>query len=321
MAIIIRLLLALLGPGAAVAASLVGPASNRPGGWAAAVGTERGAVGQGATPTAAGYAHPEWLAEADWLRDRLGEPGLKVVALTPSEEFDRGHVPGAVTIDWPALEVTDTSDPSLARWRGAVEGHLTRLGITPADTVVIYDDGTLFAARLWWVLDYLGHRDKRILNGGLAAWKAAGGEIETAGTWVGYSPLTPYRSSPNPDALAQVPAVEAAIGDPAVALVDARAPEEYAAGHVPGAVNLPYTANAAPDAPKVWRPAAELRALYEGAGVTPDKRVIPYCTTGVRSAVTAFTLGLLGYDVALFTGSWAEWSADPTRPVTTGTAP
>jgi len=321
MAIIFRLLLALLGPEAAVAASLGGPASDRSGEPVFAVGTGIGAVGQGATPTAEGYAHPEWLAEADWLRDRLGDPALKVVALTPSEEFDRGHVPGAVPLDWPDLEVTDTSDPSLARWREAVAGKLTRLGITPADTVVIYDDGTLFAARLWWVLDYLGHRDKRILNGGLAAWREAGGEIETDGTWVGYSPSHPYRAAPNPDAVAQVPAVEAAIGEPDVALVDARAPEEYAAGHVPGAVNLPYTVNAAPDAPTYWKPAAELRALYEGAGVTPDKRVIPYCTTGVRSAVTAFTLGLLGYDVALFTGSWAEWSADPARPVATGTAP
>lgn len=107
-----------------------------------------------------------------------------------------------------------------------------------------------------------------------------------------------------------------------VVVLDVRPELEYAAGHIPGAVHVEFTTNALPDAPKFWKPAAELRALYEAAGVTPDQRVIPYCTTGVRSAVTYFTLGLLGYDdVALFTGSWAEWSAHPELPKATGTAP
>ena len=321
MSILLRLVLALLGPTAAVVASVPVASLDRSGFPAVAVGrgVSVAAVGQDATSTPEGYAHPEWLAEAGWLRAHLGDPGLKVVALTPVDAFGRGHVPGAVSIDWPELEVTDTADASLARWRGTVEGALTRLGISRVDTVVIYDDGTLFAARLWWVLDYLGHGDKRILNGGLAAWRAAGGAIETGGTRVGGSPSNPYRGSPDPGVLAQVPEVEAALGDPAVALVDARSREEYAAGHVPGAVNVGYTANAASGEPAYWKPAAELRALYGAAGVAPDRRVVPYCTTGVRSAVTAFTLGLLGYDVALFTGSWAEWTQGGSdRPVETG---
>ena len=87
-------------------------------------------------------------------------------------------------------------------------------------------------------------------------------------------------------------------------------------------MHIEFTSNAQPDAPKYWKSAAELRAMYEAAGVTPDKRVIPYCKTGVRSAVTYFTLGLLGYDdVALFTGSWEEWSAHPELPRATGMMP
>ena len=97
------------------------------------------------------------------------------------------------------------------------------------------------------------------------------------------------------------------LDDPNVALVDARTPEEYAAGHIPGAVNVNFPRNAEPDEPKYWKPAAELLALYADHGVTADKQVIPYCATGVRSAVTYFTLRLLGYDdVALYTGSWDE---------------
>lgn len=262
-----------------------------------------------ATPAAEGYAHPEWLVDPAWVADHLDDRTVQIVALTPAEEFAAGHIPGAAQVDWSELEVTDTSTPSIAAWQGEIEGILTRLGVTPAQTVVIYDGGTLFAARLWWVLEQLGHADKRILNGGLPAWTAAGGPIET-GASSAVPADTPYDGAPNPDVLATMAEVEDALEDPGVVLVDARTPEEFAAGHIPGAVNLPFPENATGTDPKLWKTAAELRALYEGLGVTPDTRVIPYCTTGVRSAVTYFTLRLLGFpDVQLYTGSWAEWSA------------
>ncbi len=277
-----------------------------------------------ATPTSAeaDYAHPEWLAEAVWLKQHLSDPALQVVALTPLDTFAAGHIPGATQIDWPEMELTDTRDPSLAAWRETLATALMRLGIGPESTVVVYDEGSLFAARLWWILRYLGHDDVRILNGGLPAWQAAGGEIASGTNAVGAAARAPYPATLDAELLAQVSEVEAALGDPAVLLVDTRSAEEYAAGHIPGAVNIQFTANALPEAPKFWKPAAELRALYAAAGVTPETTVIPYCTTGVRSAVTAFTLALLGYDtVALFTGSWAEWSANPDAPVTVGAAP
>ena len=285
--------------------------------WAVTVGTGVAV----ATPEAEGYAHPEWLADADWLWERLGQPGLRVVALTSAKEYAAGHVPGAVPIDWPELELIDTSEPAVAAWRGEVEAKLTPLGMRPDETVVVYDGGTLYAPRLWWVLRHLGHRDVRVLDGGLPAWIAAGGQVETAGTWFGYSPDDPYRGAPDDAFLATKDEVVASLGDPGAVLVDARSPEEYAAGHIPGAVNVPFIANARSDDPKSWKPATELRALYEAAGVAPGTRVIPYCSTGVRSAVTAFTLDLLGYDVALYTGSWARWSADPGLPKATGAAP
>jgi thiosulfate/3-mercaptopyruvate sulfurtransferase len=284
----------------------------------------------GATPTAAqpatpapdeGYAHPEWLVDPAWLQEHRSDPALKIVALTPADEFVAGHVPGAAQVDWPQLEVTDTSDPSIARWQGEVERILTNLGLSPADTVVVYDGGTLWAARLWWILDQLGHQDKRILNGGLPAWVAADAEVETGASTVQSVP-DPYQGTPNESALAPLDLVVASLDDPGVALVDARSAEEYAAGHVPGAVNVDFPLNAAPEPPKTWKPAAELRALYAELGVTPEKLVIPYCTTGVRSAVTYFTLRLIGYpNVRLFTGSWKEWSGHPELPVATGDEP
>lgn len=276
-----------------------------------------------ASPTADDdYVRPEMLAEVAWLEARANDRDVVVVALTPREEYERGHIPGTRQIDWPALEVTDTSDDSLAAWREQLERTLTELNITQDTTVVAYDEGTLFAARLWWVLHYLGHDDVRVLNGGLPAWQAAGNEVETGAGEPDFPATEPYVGEPQGDAVAQVEEVVASLGNPVVAIVDARTADEYAEGHVPGAVNVNFPLNALPEAPKFWKPAEELRAMYEAAGVTPDKRVIPYCSTGVRSAVTYFTLRLIGYErVSLFTGSWAEWSLEPDLPVTTGDEP
>lgn len=273
---------------------------------------------------AGGYVHPAMLAEAEWLRDQLDDPNIRVIALTPADEFANAHIPGAGQIDWPALEVTDTSDASIANWHQQVARQLADLAITPGRTVVVYDNGTLWATRLWWVLHEVGHRDVRVLNGGLAAWQAADGEIATGlpNDAVATPRSDPYPVTPLPEELAQLTEVEARLGDPAVAIVDARTPQEYADGHIPGALNLNYPLNAVPDVPKRWKSAAELRDMYSALGIAPDQLVIPYCTTGVRSAVTFFTLRLIGYEhVALYTGSWKEWGADPKTPKTTGAAP
>lgn len=276
-----------------------------------------------ATPVASdGYAHADWLVDGAQLQAMLAaDPAVKVVALSPPDQFAAGHIPGAAQVDWPDLEIVETSDQQVETWRAAVEQTLTALGLSPADTVVVYDPGTLYAPRLWWILDQLGHAKKAILNGGLDAWTAAGGELETGPSRVQPAPR-PYVGTPNDAAIAKLAEVERALDDPNVVLVDARTPAEYAAGHIPGAINIEFTQNAEPNPPKVWKSAAELRELYEAAGVTPEKTVIAYCSTGVRSAATYFTLRLLGYErVRLFTGSFQEWSSHPELPVTTGGQP
>ncbi len=265
-----------------------------------------------------GYAHPEWLADTVWLQAHVADPSVKVVALTSPDDFAKGHVPGAAQIDWSDLDVVETSDQSVATWRREIEQKLTTLGLAPEDTVVVYDGGTFYAARLWWILHQLGHADVRILNGGFPAWTAAGGDVET-GPSRARPAAKPYVGTPDESAIAGLDEVKAALDDPNVAFVDARTPQEYHDGHLPGAVNIEFTRNAAPNEPRYWKSAEELRAMYAAAGVTPDKTVIPYCTTGVRSAAAYFTLRLIGYEhVSLFTGSWREWSGHPELPVATG---
>jgi thiosulfate/3-mercaptopyruvate sulfurtransferase len=247
------------------------------------------------------------LIDADRLAGFRSDPATILVGFMPEQDFAKDHIPGSVQLDWPVLEVTDTSDESIAHWREQISQTLASLGITRDRPVAAYDAGTLFAARLWWILHYLGHEDNHVVNGGLAAWQQTAHETTTGATpaAVAANPAAKsFQVTPRADVLAQLDEVRARLDDPGVAIVDARTPEEYTAGHIPGAVNINYPRNAVTETPLFWKPADELRAMYEEAGITPDKRVIPYCSTGVRSAVTFFTLRLIGYqNVGLYTGS------------------
>ncbi len=271
-----------------------------------------------ATPVATpgGYAHADWLVDPGWLDRHLGDSGLRVIALTPADDFAKGHIDGAVQVDWPDLALTESAQ--IDTWRTQMETLLTKLGVSPSDTVVVYDGGTLYAPRLWWILYQLGQQDVRILNGGLPAWIAANLPVATGSTWHGYSAGT-WDAQPDDAAIATVDQVVAALNDSNTVLVDARTKDEYDQGHIPGAVLFPFTDMATADSPHLWKSAEELQHAFAAVGVTPDKHVIVYCSSGVRSAGVYFTLRLIGYDdVALFSGSYDEWSADPSRPVEKG---
>ena len=266
-------------------------------------------------------AHPESIVDVDWLAANQDTAEVLLVALMTEPEFEEAHIGASFRTDWPDLEVVDTSDAGIASWEAAIREHIGDLHIVPDNTVVVYDNGTLFAARLWWVLRYLGHTDVRVLDGGLPAWRGAGNETANGPVVMTLEKRPPYPGASNPKMLAQRDKVLASLGDPDTVLVDARSPEEYAEGHIPGAININYPQNADGD-PPMWKPADELRELYDAAGVTPDKLVIPYCSSGVRSAVTAYTLWLIGYPrVALYTGSWNEWRDLPDAPITEGDQP
>ena len=259
------------------------------------------------------------------VRWRLGGP-------PGAEEFARGHLPGAAYVD---LE-TDLADPPGPGGRHPLpdpvrfEAAMRRCGVREDRPVVVYDAvGGTSAARCWWLLRHHGHRDVRVLDGGYPAWVAAGGAVEEGDTL----PREPGDLTARPGGMPVLDADGAARVARYGVLLDARAPERYrgevepvdpVAGHVPGAVNLPATANlvSAPEADvQTFRPAEDLEPLYARAGALGGREVGVYCGSGVTAAHDVLALEVLGVRAALYPGSWSGWVADPARPIATGEEP
>ena len=266
---------------------------------------------------AAGQPRPVILDITWVLSAAAGPPGR--------ETYAAGHIPGAYFVD---LD-TELASPPGAGGRHplpdatTVESVLRRAGVNPNTPVVVYDAATsMAAARAWWVFRYFGLEDVRVLDGGLAAWKTAGGEVTTA---VPEDAAGTFTASPG-----HVPALDAE-GAAALAssgvLLDARAPERYAgevepidpvAGHIPGAVNAPTTANV--DASGHFLPAEELQERFAALGADGSTEVGAYCGSGVTAAHEALALEIAGIKALVYVGSWSEWITDPTRPIATGPA-
>ncbi|WP_435769238.1 sulfurtransferase [Nocardioides sp. SYSU DS0651] len=244
-----------------------------------------------------------------------------------AEEFAAGHIPGASYVD---LD-TDLAAPAGERGRHPLpepdvfEAGMRCAGVHLDRPVVVYDGWAGHAAaRCWWLLRFHGHRDVRVLDGGWAAWVAAGLAVETGPAHPGGSaePGT-FRADPG-----HLPVVDAGSVLGSTVLIDARAPERYrgevepidpVAGHIPGAVNVPTARNV--DMHGRFRPPARLAPYYEEVGAAPGVDVAVYCGSGVTAAHDVLALELLGVRAALYPGSWSEWVADPSRPVEVGDAP
>lgn len=242
-----------------------------------------------------------------------------------ASEYAAGHVPGARFVD---LEMALAS-PAGAGGRhplpspAVFEAAMRAVGVGAGVPVVAYDDfRSMAAARLWWLLRHHGHADVRVLDGGWGAWRDAGLPVETG------TPAPPEPGSFTaavPGVLPVLDASSALALASAGVLLDVRDAERYrgevepidpVAGHIPGAVNDPATANLLPDGR--FRPAAEIRARLEALGVG-DGPVGAYCGSGVTAAQELLALEVAGISgAALYAGSWSDWIRDGSRPVATG---
>jgi thiosulfate/3-mercaptopyruvate sulfurtransferase len=258
---------------------------------------------------------PPVLADVRW--NLGGPPGRP--------EYELGHLPGA---QWVDLETELSSPPGVGGRHplppaATFEQAMRRLGLNREAPIVVYDAAnSLAAARLWWLLTDAGHTRVRVLDGGFAAWRAAGLPVESGSG----APVAAGDFVARPGRRAQLSGPEIAAGLAAHSgfrLVDVRAPERYSgetepidpvAGHIPGAVNLPSPGNHAADGR--FLPAAVIADRYREAGVACE--AVLYCGSGVTAAQSLLALESAGLTAAIYPGSWSDWITDPDRPIATG---
>src|SRR5438067_2636928 len=276
-----------------------------------------------------GYANQAALVSTDWAAEHLNDPKVRLIEVdVDTTAYDQGHIPGAVGVNW-STQLTDQirrDIPSKAAW----ERLLGQAGVSPDTKIVFYgDNNNWFAAYAYWVAKMYGHQDVTLMNGGRKKWELEGRPLTTeppkvqAGSYKAKELDLTYR--------ALMPDVRPYVGAPAgKGLVDVRSPAEYngdiiappglpetaqRCGHIPGAQNVPWGQAANEDG--TFKSPEELRQLYGGKGITPDKEIVAYCRIGERSSHTWIVLTeLLGYPkVKSYDGSWIEWGSGIGAPI------
>lgn len=279
----------------------------------------------------------ESLVSTEWLAKELGASDLRVVDASwhladsgrdPQAEYEAGHIPGAVFMDLRDLVDSNSSLPNTLPPAEKFASRMQSLGLGDGSRIVLYDDSPIkSAARAWFMLRMFGAHDVAILDGGLAKWKAEGRPVEQGKQTLRHRHFTVWQDDKNVRTKADMLRNLHERGEQ---VVDARSAPQFtgeaagnhagtAAGHIPGARNVPLSTLFNADG--TWKSTDELRTIFEGAGVDLAKPVVTSCGSGMTASGLAFALNRLGKeDVALYDGSWSEWGADADTPKATGAA-
>ncbi|ARO13442.1 thiosulfate/3-mercaptopyruvate sulfurtransferase [Ketogulonicigenium robustum] len=276
--------------------------------------------------TASTAAEP--LVTTAWLEENLGNPDIALIEVSVNPGvYERGHIPGAVNFVW-HTDLVDPVQRDIAS-QSDLQARLQAAGVNDDTTIILYGDtNNWFAAWGAWVFDVYGLQDVRLLDGGRVAWEAEGRPLDSVVPDPAQGNVT--LAAANADLRAFLPEVVAASNDATHAIVDIRSANEYSgtviapegfqetairAGHVTGAVNVPWGSAVADDGR--FKSADELREIYAAAGVDGSQPIITYCRIGERSSHTWFALSkILGYDVQNYDGSWTEYGNAVAVPVT-----
>jgi thiosulfate/3-mercaptopyruvate sulfurtransferase len=278
------------------------------------------------------------LVTSDWLAEETLASDLRIVDASSHlpdagrdarAEFAAEHVAGAIFMDLAALVDSDAPVENTLPSPEKFASRMAALGLGDGSRIVLYDDSAIHsAARAWFMLKLFGAQNVAILDGGLAKWKAEGRAMVSEPSEMRSRHFTAWQHAGSLRSKAQM---MANIQSHAEQVVDARGMARFAgtapeprpgmqAGHIPGAINVPYTQMFTPDG--TFKDKAGIRSAFENAGVDLAKPIVTTCGSGVTACVLIFGLFLIGKsDVALYDGSWAEWGADPATPKETGASP
>ena len=266
------------------------------------------------------YAHPEQLVDTGWVAAHAADATVRIVDMRQSG-FADGHVPRAVALSPVAIRDAK-APPTFLPTPEAFEAMMATLGISNTTRVVVYDErGGIYAARLWWILNYFGHTNVALMNGGWLKWSAEHRETtkETASV-----PVARFTAKPQPTWVATASDVVAAIDRPGIRIIDARTQGEIDGKDLRGIKRGGFIKSSTPvywedllDAQaKTFKPADEIKKLYEDRGILPSQEVIAYCQVGMRASVDLFALHLIGYDkLRNYYGAWEEWGNRDDLPI------
>jgi thiosulfate/3-mercaptopyruvate sulfurtransferase len=266
------------------------------------------------------YTHPDQLVDTAWVAAHTADAGVRIVDMRQSG-YAAGHVPGAVYLSPVAIRDAN-SPPTFLPTPAAFAQMMGSLGISDATRVVVYDErGGIYAARLWWILNYFGHSKVALMDGGWVKWAA---ENRSAAAEVSKPTAGAFTPRPQPHWLATAADVVASIDKPAVKIVDARTTAEIEGkdlrhirrgGFIPSSVPV-YWEDLLDPTTKAFKPSDELKKIYEARGILPNQEVIVYCQVGMRASVDLFALHLIGYDkLRNYYGAWEEWGNRDDLPI------
>ena len=258
------------------------------------------------------YNRDTLLITAAQLQNKIGSASLCVIDTRPAEEYAKGHIPGATHFDLFGLSLVDTTDAPLKAFMFMIHHVLELRGVSEGKEVVFYEDNSgMRAARGVWFLEYFGHPNVKMLDGGMQAWRAARAPVTTEAT-VPKAAL--FKTVERREVLATADDVLRCLEKKDTAILDTRSAGEHfgtlvraaRGGAIPRSVHIEWTDNL--DADGKFKSNEELKAMYDKAGITADKEVYSYCQGGYRAAHSYIALRLLGYPkVRNYIGSWKEW--------------
>ena len=258
------------------------------------------------------YTRDTRLITVAQLQNRLGSNDLCVIDTRSAEAYANGHIPGATHFDLFGLSLIDTGAAPLRAFMFMIHHILELRGVNETKEVVFYEENSgMRAARGVWFLEYLGHANVKMLDGGIHAWKAAGAPVTRDAT---VPQAASFKTAERREVLATADDVLRSLDKKDTAILDTRSAGEHfgtlvraaRGGAIPHSIHIEWTDNL--DADGKFKSDADLKAMYGNAGITPDKEVYSYCQGGYRAAHSYIALRLLGYpNVRNYIGSWKEW--------------